>query len=203
MQSAGWARFHDATAQQDTAVRQDARLVNASYRVDLNAEFAAPVPMAAGDAAWNQNYELLVKLNLPRIDDPRYRRPFVAVWIEDENKYPVRTIALWFQKPKWLPELKTWYRDDRVRNLSEGTDLSATISSATRGPGSYTLKWDGKDNEGKLVKPGKYTVCVEASREHGGYGVVRHAMDFNGQAAQLELPSQPEIGAVGLDYRKR
>ncbi len=179
-------------------VYEQPRLQQAAYRV----HYGAPAP-ATVDAAWNQNYELLVKLNLPRIDDPRYRRPFVAVWIEDESKYPVRTIALWFQKPKWLPDLKTWYRDDRVRNLSEGTDLSATISSATRGPGSYTLKWDGKDNEGKLVKPGKYTVCVEASREHGGYGLVRHEMDFTGKPQTAELPAQPEVGAVALDYRKR
>lgn len=190
VQSGGWGRY------------QEPRMMRASYRVGLDASGTAMVP-AAGDAAWNQSFELLVKLDLPRIDDPRYRRPFVAVWIEDENKFPVRTLALWFQKPKWLPELKTWYRDDRVRNLSEGTDLSTTISSATRGPGSYTLKWDGKDNEGKLVKAGKYTVCVEASREHGGYGMVRHAMEFGGQAAGVVLPEQPEIGAVGLEWRKR
>ena len=184
--SANWAAY------------EQPRLQQAAYRI----HYGAPVP-AAIDAAWNQNYELLVKLNLPRIDDPRYRRPFVAVWIEDENKYPVRTVALWFQKPKWLPDLKTWYRDDRVRNLSEGTDLSTTISSATRGPGSYTLKWDGKDNEGKLVKAGKYTVCVEAAREHGGYGLVRHEMDFSGKPETAELPAQPEVGTVALDYRKR
>jgi hypothetical protein len=30
------------------------------------------------------------------------------------------------------------------------------------------LKWDGKDNAGKLVNAGQYTVLVEAAREHGG-----------------------------------
>lgn len=198
IESPNWARY------------QEPRLHTAAYRIDMAPNLAetapaamAPTPATAAASAWNGNFELLVKLNLPRIDDSRYRRPFVAVWIEDENKYPVRTLALWFQKPKWLPELKTWYRDDRVRNLSEGTDLSTTISSATRGPGTYTLKWDGKDNEGKLVKAGRYTLCAEASREHGGYGVVHHPMDFNGQPQQLELPTQPEIGTVALDYRKK
>ncbi len=187
IQSPGWARY------------QQASLHAAAYRIPMGGQPPAP----AVDAGWNQNYELLIKLDLPRIDSPRYRRPFVAVWIEDENKYPVRTVALWFQKPRWLPELKTWYRDDRLRNLSEGTDLSRTISSATRGPGSYALKWDGKDNEGKLVKPGKYTVCVEASRQDGGYGLARHPMDFNGIPQQASLPAQPEVGTVALDYRKR
>ena len=173
-------------------------------RLDRTVFHAAKTAAAAPAAeAWNQNLDLTIKLNLPRIDDPRYRRPYVAVWIEDENKYPVRTVALWFQKPKWLEELRTWYRDDRLRNLTEGTDLSATVSSATRAPGAYTLKWDGKDNEGKLVKPGKYTVCVEAAREHGGYGLSRYVMDFNGTPQQTTLPPQPEIGSVQLDYAKR
>lgn len=185
-QTDGWARL------------QQPRLDRAVFR-------AAPRPStaAAPAAAWNQNFDLTIKLDIPRLDDPRYRRPYIAVWIEDENKYPVRTVALWFQKPKWLEDLRTWYRDDRLRNLTEGTDISATASSATRAPGAYTLKWDGKDNDGKLVKPGKYTVCVEAAREHGGYGLSRYSMDFNGQPQQTTLPAQPEIGAVQLLYAKR
>jgi Predicted periplasmic protein (DUF2271) len=31
------------------------------------------------------------------------------------------------------------------------------------------LEWDGKDNDGKLVKNGKYTVFFEVVREHGTY----------------------------------
>jgi FAD:protein FMN transferase len=94
-------------------------------------------------------------------------------------------------------------RDDQVRNLSEGTDISKTVSSATRPPGHYTLKWDGKDNEGKLVKAGKYTVVVEASREHGTYQIERHEMNFDQQPQQATLPAGKELGAVTLDYRKR
>ncbi|MBE7182458.1 MAG: DUF2271 domain-containing protein, partial [Terriglobus roseus] len=184
LQTAHWARL------------QEPRLDRTVFHARGNTA-AAPA-----SAAWNQSYDLTIKLNLPRIDDPRYRRPYIAVWIEDENKYPVRTVALWFQKPKWLDELKTWYRDDRMRNLTEGTDIS-TRSSATRAPGAYTLKWDGKDNDGKFVKPGKYTVCIEGAREHGSYGLSRYEMDFNGTPQQAALPAQPEIGAVQLDYAKR
>jgi FAD:protein FMN transferase len=155
---------------------------------------------AAG--AWNAGFALNIGLELPRIDDARYRRPYVAVWVEDSDHFPVRTLALWFAKPRWLPELKQWYRDDQVRNLSEGTDISRTISSATRPPGRYTLKWDGKDNEGKLVKAGKYTVVVEAAREHGGYQIERHEMIFDGQPQQATLDAGKEMGTVTLDYGK-
>lgn len=165
------------------------------------AAFSPPAKTSAD--AWNASFELAIDLNLPHIDDARYRRPYVAVWIEDADHFPVRTLALWMQNPRWLPELKQWYRDDQIRNLSEGTDISRTVTSATRPAGKYSLKWDGKDNEGKFVKPGKYTVVVEASREHGGYQIERHELTFAGTPEQIALPAGQELGTVTLDYRKR
>jgi hypothetical protein len=153
--------------------------------------------------AWNPAFELAVELNLPRMEDARYRRPYVAVWVEDADHFPVRTLALWTQNPRWLPELKQWYRDDQVRNLAEGTDISKTVSSATRPAGKYTLKWDGKDNEGKLVKAGAYTIVVEASREHGGYEIERHTLNFTGKPEQATVQGNKELGNIVLDYRKR
>ena len=163
----------------------------------------ANVPAASSAQAWDQSFELTVNLELARIDDQRYRRPYVAVWVEDKDKFPVRTIALWYQKPRWLPDLKAWSRGDRMRSLAEGTDLTRSVSSATRSAGQYTLKWDGKDNQGKLVKPGKYTVFIEAAREHGTYQLLRQEMDFSGTAQQASLPGNTEIASASLNYRKK
>lgn len=149
------------------------------------------------------SFDLLINFELARLDDPRYRRPYVAVWVEDGDHFPVRTLALWFQKPRWLPELKSWYHADQVRNLAEGTDLSTTISSATRSPGKYTLRWDGKDNAGKPVKPGKYTIFIEASREHGTHGLMRQEINWDGKTStQFTLPGNKEIASASLDYGK-
>ena len=161
---------------------------------------ASAAKLAAGD--WNPAFELIVNLALARVDDPRYRRPYVAVWIEDKDKFPVRTLALWYEKPRWLPDLKSWYRDDRLRALAEGTEISHSVSSATRPPGRYTLRWDGKDNKGKLVLAGKYTVCVEAAREHGTYQLMRQDLEFTGVPKQVQLPGNTEVESVSLDYRK-
>lgn len=172
--------------------------------VAFNPSRVAKATMPASVALWDPDFDLTLDITLPRIDDFRYRRPYVAVWIEDADHFPVRTLALWTQKPRWLSELKQWYRDDQVRSLAEGTDISRTISSATRSPGRYTLKWDGKDNEGKLVKTGKYTIFIEAAREHGGYDIQHQELTFdNSKPQQLTLPDAKELGAVKLDYRKR
>lgn len=160
----------------------------------------APLAPAAEDAG---GYELTVNLELARIDAQRYRRPYVAVWVEDKDKFPVKTIALWIEKTRWLPELTGWYHDDRLRAMAEGNDITGSVSSATRSPGKYTLKWDGKDDAGKLVKPGKYTIFVEAAREHGSHQIMRQELDWAGAAPkQIQIPGNPEIAAVTLDYHR-
>ena len=50
---------------------------------------------------------------------------------------PVRT--LWVQRtgkgPRWIPDLKRWYKSDHLRQINEETDLLKTISEPTRKPG--------------------------------------------------------------------
>ena len=90
-----------------------------------------------------------------------------------------------------------------MRSMAEGTDLTRSVSSATRQAGKYNLKWDGKDNQGKFVKPGKYTIFIEAAREHGTYQLLRSEMDFRSAAKQFSLPGNTEIASASLDYRKK
>lgn len=170
---------------------------------------AAPVRLVpavfmkgAAAGTWDRSDELIINLELGQPDAERYRRPYVAVWIEDKDRFPVRTIALWYQKPRWLPELTAWSHDDTLRNMAEGNDIISSVSSAMRPPGQYTLKWDGKDNKGKLVNAGAYTVCIEVAREHGTHQIIRQEMDFNGTPKQIQLPGNAEMAGASLDYRK-
>jgi hypothetical protein len=160
-----------------------------------------PTPASADKSAWDQNYELDIHLELPRIDDFRYHRPYVAVWVEGQDHLPVRTIAVWSGKPRYLSDLRAWYHSAQLRGNED--DILRTVSSATRSPGRYTLKWDGKDDEGKFVKSGEYTIFLEVAREHGTYQILRQPMDFNGQPQQVTLPAGSEIGGATLDYHKR
>jgi thiamine biosynthesis lipoprotein ApbE len=144
---------------------------------------------------WNPNQELLITLELPRFEG-RSHRPFVAVWIEDEAGKPVRQVALWYNKPRWLRELREWY------NL-RADDAATSVTSATRSPGQYTLVWDGKDDQGRFVRQGNYAVVIEAAREHGTYQLIRQVMDFNGKPKQQALNGNVEISTAALDYREK
>jgi thiamine biosynthesis lipoprotein len=76
------------------------------------------------------------------------------------------------------------------------------VSGATRGPGKYSLKWDGKDNDGKPVKAGKYTVYLEVAREHGTHQLMKQEMDFTGTPKQVQFPANTEVAASSFDYHK-
>ena len=105
--------------------------------------------------------ELAVDFEIPMLAGAA-KRPFIALWIEDADKFPLRTLALWYHEDRWLTESKAWYRADRLRSMSETTSIVRSIGAATRPPGKYTIKWDGKDNAGNVVKAGTYTVLLES-----------------------------------------
>ncbi len=160
------------------------------------------VAAQSGVAEWNDKYELTISVELSVIEGFRAKRPYLAVWIEDEKRAPVRTISLWFAKFKFLRELYAWSLAENTLSTSEDTHVLNSVSSATRPPGKYTFRWDGKDNFGKLVKAGKYNVMIETSREHGTYQLLHQEMDFNGSPKQFQLSGGVEIASASLDYHK-
>lgn len=160
------------------------------------------VAAQSGGFPWNSRYELTITIELSVIEGFRTKRPYIAAWVEDENHAPVRTIVLWFAKYKYLTELHAWSRDEDSRPVSVDTHIMNSVSSATRPPGKYTFSWDGKDDFGKPVKAGTYTVLIEAAREHGTYQIMRQEMDFNGTPKQFQLPGGVEIASASLDYHK-
>lgn len=146
---------------------------------------------------WNEKQELVINLELAKFEG-RFRRPFVAVWIEDEAGQPVRRLAVWYNKPRWLPDLRYFYAAQRKSEI----DMTS-FTGATRSAGNYSLNWDGKNDQGQLVKQGKYTVFIEAAREHGTYQLIKQEMNFNGKAQDKPLPGNEEITSASLSYRDK
>ena len=171
----------------------------------IRVSLAALLASTAGAAA--QLADGSFEISGPAGNARRYRRPYVAVWVEDKDGLTARTLALWLMTrqpgPRWHPDLKRWYRDDKVRRLADDTDLIDTISRPTRPPGKYTVTWDGKDDHGKPLGPGTYTVCIEAAREHGTYQSIRKQVILSDQPFTEELKGNVEIRSASVEYRRK
>ncbi|MCC7054367.1 MAG: DUF2271 domain-containing protein [Gemmatimonadaceae bacterium] len=159
----------------------------------------------AGDAGpvWDDRFELAVDLEIAPQEGARYHRPYVAVWVEDATGRPVRTLSLWVNTtgrgPRYIRELRRWMSG--VDGASQ--DLIATTSSATRLPGQYSVTWNGRDDRGQPVLQGTYRVYIEASREHGGYGVMQQELALGARPVAADLGTNEEIRRAHVEYRRR
>lgn len=128
----------------------------------------------------------------------RYRAPYVAVWLENAQGLPVRTLAVWFEQSRkgtrWLNELRRWYRSN---------EPTEAVSGPTRMPGRYTLSWDGKDDKGNLVNQGDYYVCVELVREHGPYELFREKVTLAQTPFKRSYNVAGELKEVSLSYDRQ
>ncbi len=175
---------------------------------------ASPTQTQPGAAAksevWDPRFEVKIdyEINQPPGNRGRYRRPYVVVWVEDETGRSVRTLILWVsmggQGPfRWLPDLKRWYKGDQARKKSGKKDLFFTLARPTRAAGKYQVVWDGKNDEGQLVPRGKYTISIEAAREHGTYQIIRKVVTLGEKPFVEELKGNVEIKSAAIEYREK
>lgn len=153
---------------------------------------------AATSKAWTKGMELDIQFTVATQAGARVKRPYVAVWIEDASGKTVRNLVVWVQQsrlnPRWLAELRRWMRDN--------SGLLGTISSATRNPGTYAVAWDGKNDKGTLLPQGEYYVCVEATREHGPYSLVREKVIIGSTSFKKALTANNDIEAANVSFNK-
>ena len=188
-------------------VTSDGRLLAsrewASLKVRTRSERTTQThPIAIQKPLFNGGMELKIdfEINNPGGGGP-YRRPYVAVWIEDAKGFPVRTLTLWVAGSRWVPELRRWHRSDQVRRKIDEFDLVARAGS-TRKPGKYSVVWDGRDGDERLCPSGEYTVYIEAAREHGTNQVIRQKLTLAAEPQKHELAGNIEIKAAQLEYRR-
>ena len=138
-----------------------------------------------------------VTITIPRIDVAEYHVPYVAVWIEPKAGGPARTLAVWYDVDKrgaepgtkWLADLRTWWRKGG-RSLKLPADA---VSGATRAPGAHRITIPAN------IKPGSYTLFVEAAREDGGRELVSMPLDVPLRAAKAA--GKTELGAIVVKPR--
>ena len=163
---------------------------------------AAPEPPAAApaDAKWPENFQVNIQVALKKHAGPSREiyRPYVVVWIQNSKGLLVRTISLWGEDSRWQRKLSTWWRVPR-----EGTEEPQLTARATRAAGAYTLAWDGKDDFGRRLPAGNYSICVEVCRENGHHIVETAVIACANEPVTVTLretaetdPSSVSFGAI-------
>jgi hypothetical protein len=153
-------------------------------------------PALAGD--------LTVGIEIPKMTVAEYHRPYVAVWIETPEETAVKTLAVWYdtKNPKgegvtWLKDMRQWWRRTG-RSLDKGA-INA-VSAPTKAPGKQQLVVPA----GRLadLKPGAYTLVVEAAREVGGREVLKIPFTWTGKSGKGgTAKGASELGAVTLTIK--
>jgi FAD:protein FMN transferase len=147
---------------------------------------------------WPKDFQVRVNIELPKLDIPKYRRPYAAVWIENEKGVPVRSIEVWGNRDKYLKDLGTWWK------FAKGnTELIKTVTKATRAPGKYAVVWDGKDDKGMNVPKGIYTVKVEVHREHGKHLTQTGKIACMDKPATTKLAKNAETEETIVEFGKK
>ncbi len=201
----GLAVIENLPATECCLVMRDGRIVHSSGW-PLHSQTTLPQLLVMKEEEKKEDAGLWVDFSLVRPKGGRgYRRPYVAVWLEDTDGFPVKTAVLWMQTeqpgPRWHRDLTRWYRNDRLRQVVEETELIGTISGATRGPGNYDAYFDGTDNAGKPLKDGQYTLCLEVAREHGTYQLIREKIEWGEKPiSKKDLKDNAEMDKISYRF---
>ena len=148
--------------------------------------------------------DLMLKLQLPRLDIAEYHKPYVAAWIEKASDQSFAgNVALWYDVnkrnnggAKWLKDMRTWWRKS-----GHDTTVVDGVTGATRGAGEHAVNLlDAKAVA--ALPPGQYEMVVEAARENGGREVLRVPFDWPvRKAASAKAQGSGELGTVSIDAR--
>ena len=136
-----------------------------------------------------------VTYTIPKIKSGQYERPYVAVWLTDEQRRPVRNLVILGESERWAQENTRWWRALGRDNVL----LQHGYARATRRPGTYTVLWDGRDDYGRPINGQRFRLHLEAAREHGDHSYTYIDIDLAEQKA-AELAAEGELGDVAVNW---
>lgn len=106
-----------------------------------------------------------ITFSLPKISSGNYRKPYVALWLENNKRKVVKNFLLLGDNERWMSKNSYWWR----RLGRKEPELLQVFARPTRRAGEYQVVWQGQDDYGKPLAQGNYKLMIEAAREHGGH----------------------------------
>jgi len=161
-------------------------------------------PAAPGNASkWPGGYKVTIALSLlkPSHNNPNGNKkrkdhnPYIAVWVETTDGKRVRTVTVWGNQKKWVPELSEWWKVAK-----QDQAWAATVTRATRVAGQYKIEWDGLDDKGAGLPPGTYTIFLEVNREGGDHKTQSGKITCGAAPSQGTIPASTESDVTQLTY---
>ncbi len=156
---------------------------------------------ASAPTLWKDGWYANVTFTAPPKNMRReiaFRSPYVAIWVSDMDNKPVRTLFMVGRYKEWHEGNHVWWRLNRAK-----LDTLFARSLSTRGSGTYKVYWDGVDDDGRPVPPGRYRINVETSREGGGHSHRQLEMDFSQpRVFEQALPMQADNGGLEVSFQK-
>ena len=146
---------------------------------------------ASAQANENSLANLEIKLTLKQ-QQGEYQPPYVAAWLENTKKDPVRTLLLWRKEPKWLKDIRRWWRNVGRKDA----ELVDAITSATHAAGTFPLSFKATDDQQQALPQGDYVLYIEVVREKGGRALLKQAFKIDNTAQKFTLNETAETGEI-------
>jgi hypothetical protein len=157
---------------------------------------SAPTTAATG-ATFPAGGEMIIDFTFAPSDGGSVKNPYVAVWIETPQGELVKTVSLWYEQTakgkKYLSDMRKWY--------AASSGATPSTSGATRLPGTYSVVWNGTDENGQPVSQGDYVVYIEAAREDGPYELISQPVAIGTVAFDDRLTPKGELTAASITYK--
>lgn len=140
-----------------------------------------------------------IKFSLPDITTEQYRRPYLAVWITDENKQVIKNLLLLGDNERWMSKNRYWWRRQGRREKK----VLVNLARPTRRAGTYQLSWNGRDDFGQPLPAGDYSLWMEAAREHGDHERIVIPFSLSPPSKLLNSENKLELEAQGIKEIKQ
>jgi len=139
-------------------------------------------------------YQAEISFSLPKINSAEYRKPYVALWVANQQGKVVKNLLILGQSERWMQENRSWWRVQgrKAPSLLDG------FARPTRRPGEYRISWNGRNDFGQKLPTGQYKLLAEVAREHGRHEKIVIPFKLDERPLSLSKKGTEEIGLLTL-----
>lgn len=156
---------------------------------------AQTLPALPSGKPWPQDFRVAIGYTIfGGVEHP----PMMVIYVTDARGALIRTVGSVGKAPaRFLDSNYVWHSAWKKKVPATNVEDK---THPTRPPGRYTMMWDGKDDYGRPVPQGRYTINIEASRELGGHGVQKIVLDLGPLPTSGLAPPAEEAGPASARY---